>query len=241
MTLTFLGTRGYIEARTAAHFNHTSTLVTFRGRSIRIDCGEDWRGMCDATQQDGYLITHAHEDHAHGLREGTGSPVHASRDAWQTMADWPIADRRVIEHREPMQIAGMTVEAFPLQHSIRYPAVGYRISAGEVAVFYAPDVVYIEDREAALSGCAAYIGDGATIDQSFVRKDEDSGALFGHTPVRTQLTWCQKLGVPRMIVTHCGSEIVTGGRAAVDRIREYAADRGVEVEVATDGMKVVLQ
>jgi hypothetical protein len=31
-----------------------------------------------------------------------------------------------------------------------------------------------------------YIGDGATVRQSFVRKIE--GSLVGHTPVRTQLT-----------------------------------------------------
>lgn len=240
MQVTFLGTRGYIEARTGAHFNHTSTLVAGPGGMIRIDCGEDWRGRCDATRHDALLITHAHIDHAAGLREGSSRPVFATAAAWEAMAGWPIEQRRTIEERQPLQIAGMKIEAFAVQHSARYPAVGYRISDGEAIIFYAPDLVYIHDREAALDGCVAYIGDGATIEQSFVRKDRGSGALTGHTPVRTQLTWCQKLGVPTMYVTHCGSAIVTGGDRAVSRIREYARERQVRVEVATDGMRINL-
>jgi hypothetical protein len=73
-----------------------------------------------------------------------------------------------------------------------------------------------------------------------VRRDGDQ--LFGHTPVRTQLTWCRKEGVPKMIVTHCGSGIVTGENEGVlEQIREFARQRKVEVEVAYDGMEVVLR
>ena len=76
---------------------------------------------------------------------------------------------------------------------------------------------------------------------NFVRKQKDTGELIGHTPVRTQLTWCHKLGVPRMIVTHCGSQIVNGGAAIEPKLQEYAAERGVRADIATDGMEVVLR
>ncbi len=60
--------------------------------------------------------------------------------------------------------------------------------------------------------------------------------------VRTQLTWFRKEGVPRMLVTHCGSQIVEGeGEGIRDRIIAYAEERGGEVEVAHDGMEVVLR
>jgi hypothetical protein len=65
--------------------------------------------------------------------------------------------------------------------------------------------------------------------------------LIGHSPVRTQLTWCQKEGVPRAIITHCGSEIVTGDeRETSAKLRAIAAERGVEVHIAYDGMKLKL-
>lgn len=241
MKLTFLGTRGYIEAVTDAHRMHTTTLVTYRGKSVRIDCGEDWLGRCGEARQQAIFITHCHPDHAWGLKQGAPCPVYATADSWDEMADWPIDDRRTIAPREPVEVAGITLEAFAVQHSTRCPAVGYRISAGVVTIFYVPDLVYIKDREAALEGCRVYVGDGATIDRSFVRRQKDTGELIGHAPVRTQLTWCRKLDVPKMIVTHCGSQIVTGGEEAVRTIEEYAAERGVEVEVATDGLEVVLR
>ena len=187
MKLTFLGTKGYIEPRTDAHAMHTSTLVTYRGKSIRIDCGEDWRGRCDETRQQAFFITHCHPDHAFGLKDGCAAPVYAPPEAWEEMADWPIEDRRTIADRQTVEIGGITVECFEVQHSTRCPAVGYRISAGVVTVFYVPDLVYIKDREAALEDCDAYIGDGATIDRNMVRRQKDTGELIGRASCRERV------------------------------------------------------
>jgi phosphoribosyl 1,2-cyclic phosphodiesterase len=156
------------------------------------------------------------------------------------MEDFDIQDRRVIAPREPADVEGIAFEAFPVDHSTRAPAVGYRITAGVVTIFYVPDVVWIRDREAALAGTKLYVGDGATVTRSMVRKID--GALIGHTPLRTQLTWCQKVGVPRAIFTHCGSEIVEGDERTLGaKIRDMAQERGVKVEIAYDGMEVVLR
>jgi uncharacterized LabA/DUF88 family protein len=68
-----------------------------------------------------------------------------------------------------------------------------------------------------------------------------SKALIGHSPVRTQLTWCEKEGVRRAIITHCGSEIVTGDEGKLSaKLRAMAAERGVDVRIAHDGMKLEL-
>jgi len=134
---------------------------------------------------------------------------------------------------------GITFEAFPVEHSILSPAVGYRVSAGRARIFYAPDLIFIHERSAALKDVQLYIGDGATVTRSFIRKR--GKALIGHSSVRTQLTWCQKEGVPRAIITHCGSEIVTGDEREISaKLRAIAAERGVEVRIAYDGMKVTL-
>lgn len=102
-----------------------------------------------------------------------------------------------------------------------------------------PDLVYIHERADALRGVDAYIGDGATIARPLVRRRED--ALIGHTPIRTQLTWCRKEGVPRAIITHCGRQIVAADEDEVGaRIREMADERGVRVDIAYDGMVVLL-
>ncbi|MFO7890444.1 MAG: MBL fold metallo-hydrolase [bacterium] len=208
MKLTFLGTRGYIEARSRHHRMHSSLMVSYQGKKVMIDCGEDWLGAVYDLHPRAIVLTHAHPDHAGGLKGEAPCPVYAIRVSWEKLKDYGIEKRVTIPERKAVTIAGITFQAFPVDHSTRAPAVGYRISAGKVTIFYAPDLVWIHDRTAALSGVKVYIGDAATISKSLVRKME--GNLIGHTFLRTQLTWCQKEGVPRAIFTHLGAEIVEG-------------------------------
>lgn len=240
MKLTFLGTRGNIEARNRRHDMHTALMVSYYGRQVMIDCGQDWLGKLDSLGMEAIVITHAHPDHAFGLEEGAPCPVYATQESWEELDAYPIDNRHTITARQPQSIAGMQWEAFPVDHSTIAPAVGYRIRAGRVAVFYVPDVVYIHDRSAALSGTRLYIGDGASITRSLVRKPEDD--LIGHTPVRTQLTWCKKEGVPKMVVTHCGSQIVEGDeRKLGPELERMAAARDIQVQIAYDSLELVLR
>jgi phosphoribosyl 1,2-cyclic phosphodiesterase len=237
VNLTFLGTRGEIDTRTRRHRMHTSLLVSYRGRRVMIDCGLDWLGKLKRVSPSAIVLTHAHPDHAWGLKRGAPCPVYAPEKTWRELQNYPVKERRLIKERTPTKIYGITFEAFPVEHSILSPAVGYRVSVGRACIFYAPDLIFIHERAAALNGVQIYIGDGATVTQSFIRKR--GKALIGHSPVRTQLTWCQKEGVPRAIITHCGSEIVTGNeRDIAARVCGMAAERGVEVRIAYDGMKV---
>jgi ribonuclease BN (tRNA processing enzyme) len=240
MKLTFLGTRGYIEAKTRRHRMHTSLMVAYRGRGVMIDCGETWLGRLDDVSPRTIVITHAHADHVGGLADGSDCPVYATEQAWEGMGAFPLRERRTMPLRKPRKIEGVTFEAFGVEHSLRAPAVGYRISAGRVSIFYVPDVVYIYEREAALAGVRLYIGDGATLTRSLIRRRGDR--LIGHTTVQTQLTWCQKEGVRRAIITHCGSEIVTGDERSLSaKLAEMARQRGIEAELAHDGMELVLR
>ena len=240
MKLTFLGTRGEIEARTRRHRMHSSLLVSCRGAKVMIDCGLDWLGKFERLHPDAIVLTHAHPDHAWGLKNGAPCPVHAPQKTWQTLRGCKIDDRQMIKERVPVKICGITFEAFPVEHSILAPAFGYRISTGRARVFYGPDLLFIHNRAAALKDVQLYIGDGATITRSFVRKRGDR--LIGHAPVRTQLAWCAKEGVSRAIITHCGSEIVAGDENAVRKtIAALALAKGMEAMIAHDRMKLVVR
>lgn len=235
MKLTFQGTRGYIEARTRRHRMHASLMVRYYSAKVVIDCGEDWSGKVNGLGVHAIFVTHGHPDHARGLKHGAPCPVYASQEAWENMEEFDLEDRQVIAPKKPIVIGKIAFESFPVEHSTRAQAVGYRVSAGKVVLFYVPDVVYIHDRAEALSGVKMYIGDGSTMARPMVRKRDE--ALIGHAPIQTQLTWCGKEGVPRAIFTHCGSEIVKGDeRTLGSKIRQMARDRGVEAHIAHDGM-----
>ena len=240
MKLTFLGTRGYIDIATRLHGRHTSLLVTYRRRRVMVDAGEDWLGLLDTVSPDAIVLTHAHPDHAFGLAKGAPCPVWATEAAWATIAKYPIAERHVVGLRTPVDVMGIGFEAFEVEHSVTSPAVGYRIIAGRAAVFYAPDLIYVRDREDALRGIRAYIGDGATLTIPMVRRRGD--ALIGHATVKTQLGWCARDGVPRCIITHCGRQI-TGKdeRRVAAEIARLGEARGVAAVVAFDGMEVTLR
>ncbi len=204
-----------------------------------IDCGLDWLGKFERLRPSTIVLTHAHPDHAWGLKNGAPCPVHAPKKTWLSLKNCQVEDRHLINERVPTKICGIRFEAFAVEHSLLAPAVGYRVSAGRACIFYAPDLIFIHDRAAALKNAQIYIGDGATLARSFVRKRGDK--LIGHATVRTQLGWCAKEGVSRAIITHCGSEIVTGDeRNLAARLRAMGAERGVEIRIAHDGMELVL-
>jgi phosphoribosyl 1,2-cyclic phosphodiesterase len=240
MKLTFLGTRGEIEPRTPEHAMHTSLLVTHRKRRVMVDCGRDWLDRVDDVDPDAIVLTHAHPDHAFGLQRGARCPVYATPVTWQSIQKYPIAEQHTVEPRSPVAIEGITFEAFPVEHSITAPAVGYRITAGSVSVFYAPDLIVIRERADALREVRVYVGDGASMSRSFIRTR--GTALIGHAPIRTQLGWCQAEGVPRAIITHCGTEVVTGDQEQLKaQLEKWAEERGIAAQFAHDGMEVSLR
>lgn len=164
MKLTFLGTRGHIDASTWRHRYYTSLLVEYLGRRVMVDCGEGWEKRWARLKPEAIVITHPHPDHAFALREPVPPcPVYATAPAWKAMQD------------------------FAVPHALRQ-------------------------------------------------------TLVGHATIAQQLTWCRKEGVPKMIVTHCGRDIVAADeREAGARLRRLAGERGVEVEIAHDGMELVLR
>src|SRR5437016_12320472 len=128
--LIFLGTRGEIATRTRRHRMHSSLLVSYRDASVMIDCGLDWLGKFERLLPNAIVLTHAHPDHAWGLKNGAPCPVHAPQKTWRTLKGCDIADRQLIKERTPTNICSITLEAFPVEQSILAPAAPYRVRLG---------------------------------------------------------------------------------------------------------------
>jgi len=188
MRLTFVGTRANISRRTRQRQRHAALLVAEGGSRVLVDCGADWLGGFEALRPEAIVLTHAHSDHACGLAAGASCPVYATAETWARLRALPIAHREVMPLREPTVLGGVVFEAFPLEHSVLAPAVGYRITAGKRSVFYAPDVAAILDEAAALRGVSLYIGDGATVTRPMLRRRD--AAMRRRAQAKLQILDC---------------------------------------------------
>lgn len=232
--MTFLGTRGEIEIHSRRHRRHSALLVEHKDNRIMIDCGADWLGRLRHVAPTAIVLTHGHPDHAWGLAKGAPCPVYATKATWSLLDRFPINDRHRMPLRRFVTIGGMRFMAFPVQHSIRAPAVGYRVSGKGGRFFYVPDIARLLDASHALRGVNVYIGDGASMTRSLVRRR--AGTLIGHAAITVQLGWCEKAGVRRAVFTHCGSPIVRGDvRVTNAAVRRLGRDHGVDACVACDG------
>ncbi len=239
MKLTFLGTRGGIIVRSPLHFMHSVLLIQFRKTSILLDWGSDWLGK-KPPRVDGLLLTHGHPDHVGGLAAGFPAPVYATEQTLSIIHHYPIKQRIAISNQKPFTIGSIRIEPFEVYHSLRAPAVGYRIQAGKRSLFYVSDLIAIKDEKKALTGIDLYIGDGAIITRRILVRDKE-GIPTGHSPIKDQLAWCQQLAVPQAIFTHCGSEIVKSDLTTIaTKIAQLELSYKVKTRIAIDGSTFTL-
>jgi hypothetical protein len=134
---------------------------------------------------------------------------------------------------------GFVIEAWPVQHSLNAPAVAFKVSTRDGSFFYAPDVAALEHPSRTLQNVDLYIGDGAFLVRSFVRRR--GPVVIGHASIATQLDWCKNSGVGRAIFTHCGSALVRSSPSRVQAaVQSLGRARGIDASLAHDGLTMTL-
>src|SRR5207248_2128736 len=94
--------------RRAKCSSRTILSVSYRRAKVMIDCGLDWLGKFQRLHPAAIVLTHAHPDHAWGLRNGAPCTVYAPEKTWQELLHYPIKERRLIKERTPTKICGIT-------------------------------------------------------------------------------------------------------------------------------------
>jgi phosphoribosyl 1,2-cyclic phosphodiesterase len=235
--LRFCGTRGFVEESSRRHRMHSALLIVYRGKRLLLDAGANWAGRLGELDPNWIALTHAHPDHAFGLRGGTHRPVYVTEETRALLAHFPVPFR-IVKPTVVYRLGPFGLCAYRVVHSIRAPAVGFRIRVGGATAVYNPDLVEIENPAAALTGVDLYIGDGASLTRPIVRRR--GAERFGHTSIRMQLDWCAAFGIRRAVFTHCGRGLIRlDVRELRRQIAVLAAGR-LEVAVAEDGMELRL-
>ena len=217
---------------------HSALMLISRGKRLLLDAGQTWKGRLRSLAPDWIAITHAHPDHAFALEEGTGVPVYVSEESRRLLSRYPVRRFRVFDDGQTIRLGPFRVRPYDVVHSIRAPAVGFRVTADRTTIVYNPDVVAIVDEERTLRNVDVYVGDGASLTRPLVRRR--GAALFGHTTVRAQLNWCKRHAIPRAYVVHCGKQLGEMPPAELRRRVDALAGPELRAEVARDGLAVDL-
>lgn len=238
MQAIFLGTRGYVEESSRLHRMHSALMLVSQEKRLLLDAGQSWKGKLRSLAPDWIAITHAHPDHAFALEEDTDVPVYVSRESRELLARFPVRRFRVFDDGDELRLGPFRVRPYDVVHSIRAPAVGFRIRADGITLVYNPDVISIVDEDRVLRRVDVFVGDGASLTRPLVRIRGD--ALFGHTTVRAQLNWCKRHGIRCAFIVHCGKQLVEMKAADLQRRVDELAGPTIRATIARDGLRVEL-
>jgi phosphoribosyl 1,2-cyclic phosphodiesterase len=229
--LTFLGTKGEIEEETVRHRFHSSLLVESQGTRLLIDYGLLHRHTLEEIAPQGILVTHAHPDHYSWLKQDVQSitPVYLTQETLD-YGKFKPQNSHVITPMDEFKVGVFECMAYRVLHSIRCPAVGWKLKFEGKMLVYNPDLVDIVEKDAVLTGVDYYIGDGSAVKANLVRRRGD--VIFGHTRIITQIHWCEKFGIKHIIFTHLGKETLgEEGNLKKEHPEIVMAYDGLEMEI----------
>lgn len=227
--LIFLGTKGEIEEFTERHQYHSSTVIMSDSVKLLLDYGMLQRYSLEEIKPDAVLITHAHPDHYSWLKKDirTDVPVYLTKETFDYGKFRPHNAKVVLPGQE-QQIGPFHWSCYMVIHSIRCPAVGFKIRVRGKTFIYNSDLVDIVEKDSVLKDVDYYIGDGSSIRANLVRRRGDT--LFGHARITTQINWCRKYGISHIIFTHLGKETI--------REEQKFAQEHSDIILAYDGMEL---
>ena len=191
MKLTFLGTRGEVEETSKLHKNHSAIFLRTHGKTILLDFGTSWKGKLKLFNPDYIWLSHAHPDHALGLKkEKVRIPIFMTVETSKKLPKdrFPFLDRRMVSGS--FKFGSIQAEEVPVKHSTVAPTSGLIVHTDEGKIGYFPDVLDILDKSC-LEGLSIYIGDGSSLTRNIVGGANGKG---GHASTSAQMAWCRGEG-----------------------------------------------
>jgi glyoxylase-like metal-dependent hydrolase (beta-lactamase superfamily II) len=234
LKITILGTRGEIPNSLPYHSKHTGILVD---DELLIDVGEKeflkWNPQW-------ILISHFHPDHAYFIRRGkqeappANIPIYAPEKPSSFQSSIQVIDGEI-------QIGPYVITPIPTHHSKHVKSYAYVIRKQNHSFLYTGDLVWINKEYHPLIGIVDLVITEASFirKQGMVRKDLETGTLFGHNGVPNLIKLLKPFS-SRILFIHFGSWFYKNVKAAKKNLIALGKENDIQVLVGYDGFTYVL-
>jgi len=187
------------------HWDNASLLLEFRGKRLMIDCGElgGWQHL-QRREPHWLLITHAHPDHAYGLKNrDVEVPTFANAKNERLMKELAnFARFKTFKMRAAFRLGPFRIQSIPVKHSLIAPMTTFKIRMDRFVLFYAPDLLYMRAWKQKLADVNLWIADGSSYAKELLRRK--AGEIYGHASMIRQMRWRVEAQVPAIYFTHIG-------------------------------------
>ena len=195
MKIVFIGTKGEIEENPPGHKRYSSFYIESKGKRLLVEFGKDKTEEDLAhIKPDWIVISHAHPDHAFGLlKVHPDVPVYMSQKSINVLRQkegFSIENVKSFGRNVsgPLKLDKVfKIEVYPVEHSIRAPAVSMKIYCEGKTIFYSGDIAHDPMIIDHLKDVDLYIGDGSYLEKGNIRKKD--GNLIGHASIRTPVSY----------------------------------------------------
>lgn len=226
MKVTILGTRGEIDETAPYHSKKSGVLIN---DELLLDCGDE-RFLSYNPRY--ILITHLHPDHAFFVRSG-----HYKQISQPIYAPEPFKDEPISLTAAPFSLGKYHITPIPTIHSLKVKSNAYLIQYQGERFLYTGDMIWIEKEYHHLFGNLDFVITEASWMRKggLVRRDNVTGAIFGHTGV-PNLIALFKPHTSTMIFVHFGSWFYKDIKKARAQFKELAQKNDLTIIVGYDGL-----
>jgi len=225
MKIKILGTRGEIEVSAPWHTKHSGILID---DTFLLDLGEEEYLNYNPAF---VVFTHFHPDHAFFMRGK--NELHQEIEAYGPEKPSGFDSVKVINR--PFTKDSYTFIPIPVIHSLKVTSQAYIVEHDGRRLLYTGDLAWMEkEYQKKLGNLDMVITEGSFIKKGgMIRRDEDSGMIFGHTGVPDLIRMFTEY-TDRIVLMHFGSWFMKDVKVARRKIGKLAPE-GIRIEVARDG------
>ena len=233
MKIIFLGTLGEIEEICPGHKKKSGILFVKDGKKLLVDCGDSSHLE---TNPDYIFITHFHPDHYLGL-ENRSLEIYTSKICTRDLPEDLSVKLKTIDSGK---LGPFKVQTFPTIHSKKVHSVALKVDN----VLYTSDLIGFsngakKDRDKIFQGVDFVIGDGSFIKKGgMVRRDPDTGEIYGHTGIPNIVKWCEEQNVKALFITHFGEWFTKDPKKGIEKLQSLS--KTLKILPARDGLEVDL-